>query len=195
MAKPIPTVLYMVIDITTPETTQILKIVPMRQAILWGHIFKAEGKKVTAREVAGKSFAVLDKLSLQYLYWDLVQAAPPEDYGTLVQNCLAKIREIPQDESSVEKLMWEINRLGINLEDPTSSAPKEPKEKDPNAPPARPKATTTTGLVWQLADEAFEKAGNQMPNRADVIAACEAEGINSSTAATQYAKWKKAKGI
>lgn len=182
---------YMLIDVTTPEATTILKVATLREVTLWGHIYKQQGKKVIAPPVEGRGFAKLEKLNLQYLYWSLLQTTPPEDYAELVKTALYAVNAIAPDPTTFDDLMREITRLGINLEDPTTPTPKV--EKDPNAPPSRPKATTTTGLVWQLADEEFEKAGNQMPDRAKVIASCETEGINASTAATQYAKWKKAK--
>jgi len=43
-----------------------------------------------------------------------------------------------------------------------------------------------TARVWEIA------AGVPSGDRAKIIAACVAEGINASTAATQYSKWKKA---
>lgn len=49
-----------------------------------------------------------------------------------------------------------------------------------------------TAKVWVIADRVFADKGL---DRGAIIAACEAEGINASTAATQYSKWKKAKGL
>ena len=193
MAKhtaPAPT-RYMVIDVTTPEATKLLKVCDLRHAALWGYIFKDQGLKVIAPPIEGRGFAKLEKLNLQYFYWNLCGGTPPDDYQELVASCLAKFATIGSDASTTEQLMAEIAHRGINLEDPTTPVPKE--EKDPHAPPVRPKALSTTGLVWELADVEFVKAGNQLPDRAKVIAACEAEGINPSTAATQYAKWKKEK--
>jgi hypothetical protein len=186
-------VMYMLIDITTPEGTKILKVADLKCITMWGHIFKQQGRKVIAPPVEGRGFSKLEKLNLQYLYWDLTQEIPPDEYRDLIQNALLAVQKIEPDGKTFEELMREIKRLGINLGDPTTPVPKV--EKDPNAFPIRPKGTSTTGQVWELADTEFEKAGNQMPNRAAVIAACEAAGINGSTAATQYAKWKKAKGI
>ena len=189
--------MYMLIDVTSPETTKILKIANLKCVVLWGHIYKQQGRKVIAPPVEGRGFSKLEKLNLQYLYWDLTQSNPPEDYAELIQNALKAVQAIEKAPESFDKLMSEIKRLGIDLEDPTKSTePKAPKaEKDPSALPERPKATSMTGLVWQLADEAFERAGNKLPDRNEVIATCEKEGINPSTAAVQWSKWKKAKGF
>ena len=186
--------LYMVIDVTTPETTKLLRITDLRRAALYGHLFKHQGLKVIAPVIEGRGFSKLPQLNLQYLYWNICQETPPDDYGQLVQKCLEKLAGMTQDESTFESLMKEINRLGINLDDPTMPAEKkEPAEKDPNAIPARPAVRSTTGLVWELADIEFGKAGNQMPERKAVIDACIAEEINPATESTQYAKWAKAK--
>lgn len=47
-----------------------------------------------------------------------------------------------------------------------------------------------TKLVWEIADRI---TGDGPIDRAVIIAACEAEGINKSTAGTQYSKWKRAR--
>lgn len=52
---------------------------------------------------------------------------------------------------------------------------------------AKSEVASPTKLVWTIADS--------MPgaSRKDVIAACVAQGINASTAGTQYYKWSKSK--
>lgn len=58
----------------------------------------------------------------------------------------------------------------------------------------RPKDGTTTGRVWAIADEISAK--NQRPaTRKEVIDQVHAEGINTSTGATQYGKWRKFHGL
>lgn len=46
-----------------------------------------------------------------------------------------------------------------------------------------------TAKVWEIAD------GVGKADRNAIIQACVAQGINPSTAATQYSKWKKARGF
>lgn len=46
-----------------------------------------------------------------------------------------------------------------------------------------------TAKVWEIAD------GAGKADRNAIIEACVAQGINPSTAATQYSKWKKARGL
>lgn len=46
-----------------------------------------------------------------------------------------------------------------------------------------------TAMVWTIADRITKELGRI--DRAAIIAACVAEGINQATAGTQYSKWKK----
>jgi hypothetical protein len=58
----------------------------------------------------------------------------------------------------------------------------------------RPKDGSTTGRVWAVADEISSK--QQRPaTRKEVIDQIHAEGINTSTGATQYGKWRKFHGL
>lgn len=58
----------------------------------------------------------------------------------------------------------------------------------------RPKDGTTTGRVWAIADEISAK--NKAPaDRKTVIEQVVGEGINASTGATQYGKWRKFHGL
>lgn len=55
---------------------------------------------------------------------------------------------------------------------------------------ARPKKGTATGTVWDICDELFKQSNKKIPPKEEVIALCTFEGINPSTAGTQYGKWK-----
>lgn len=75
----------------------------------------------------------------------------------------------------------------------TPAAPKQ--RPTPSGPATRPKAGTSTGKVWDIADELYATTvagqGKDLKTlRADVMARCEAEGINPSTASVQFGKWK-----
>jgi AbrB family looped-hinge helix DNA binding protein len=53
----------------------------------------------------------------------------------------------------------------------------------------RPSPGTSTGRVWEIADEITHKSGRRA-KRADVIMRFQAEGGNYNTASTQYHYWK-----
>jgi hypothetical protein len=188
--KPLQPVKYMLLDLTTLEGTSCVRIVNHRQAQAYGVIMQAQGRKASAPPLLGRSFAKFDKLQLQYLHWSLFGTTPPEEYNTLVSECLAKLETEPMDDTSEEFL----ERQAAEVLAAAESAKDAAKPKAPSDPLARPaKETSTTGLVWKIADEQYRLAGNKMPDRKAVLDACAAEEINPSTAATQYAKWKKAK--
>jgi hypothetical protein len=56
----------------------------------------------------------------------------------------------------------------------------------------RPKDGTVTGKVWKICDRVYT-VNNRIPNKEAIVLLCEKEGINSSTAATQFSKWKGSK--
>jgi len=91
------------------------------------------------------------------------------------------------------------------------SAPVKGKTPSPRAKsstgggdaPVKPRGGTTA-RVWEIAtkikEEQFTDGNILDPQdmkalRSAIIAACEAEGINSSTAGTQYSKWKRDQGF
>lgn len=73
---------------------------------------------------------------------------------------------------------------------PPGGTPAAPKPRAASTGPAtRPKAGTSTGKVWDIADELSAKLKDKELRKA-VIERCEQEGINASTASVQFGKWK-----
>lgn len=201
---------YMIIDVTTPEAVKVLRVAEMTNCQLWGRLYQAEGKKVVAPPVEGRGFGKLDRLQLQYLYWGLHQETPPEDYAALVRRCLDTIDAMPLDHTDTSWLQGEVDRLApegtatATAQDGATTAPKAPKATKapttPADPNGRPKATSTTGLVWDLADTAYATVvidGAAEPDwkavRAELARLCSQEGINAGTMGVQYGKWKASK--
>lgn len=77
-------------------------------------------------------------------------------------------------------------------------APK-PAKKAASDGPGGPPVKGATAKVWVIADAYYAGLpANHVLNRTDrgaIIAKCEAEGINPATAATQFSKWKRSKGL
>lgn len=66
-------------------------------------------------------------------------------------------------------------------------------ERDAQNGVTRPKAGTQTGNVWAISDKL---STNEAPaGRKEVLAEAIAKGINGSTAATQYGRWRKYHGL
>lgn len=189
---------YMIINTTTLEGTRVLKVADSTRAILWGRIYKAEGCEVIAPPLEGRGFSKLTLEQLQYLYWNLTQQPPSSEFAELVRKLVEIVKTISEDETPIATLEAEVARLYPD----DASAPKaEKKIHVPGEAPERPKATSTTGRVWELADQQFGilHPGNDASTadwktiRIGVMDACKVEGINSATAATQYSKWKASK--
>jgi hypothetical protein len=58
----------------------------------------------------------------------------------------------------------------------------------------RPKAGTTTALIWEIADAKSKEAG-EPAKRKDIIDAAIAQGLNAATVATQYGRWRVFYGL
>ncbi len=77
---------------------------------------------------------------------------------------------------------------------PATAAPAAVTPKDIANGVTRPKAGTLTARIWTVCDT-LSGAANAPAERAKVIKACVAEGINAATAATQHGKWRKYHGL
>jgi hypothetical protein len=203
--------LYAVIDLTVVEQCSVVTVAPLLEAQAIGKLQKAKGREVIGPPLEGRGLAKLEKLTLQYLYWNTTQTTPPDDYAELVQAMLAVLNVFPLNDTPLAQLEAEVALLAPEPEpDAAKRGPKiQVRHVDPalykadakstTNPP--PKSTSTTGLVWILADAELSKLGmasipgdfDWKPLRASIVAACDREGINHSTAGTQYSKWKASK--
>lgn len=84
--------LYMVIDVTALNTTQIVFIGSNNASIEFVNTNKKLYKacKLIAPPIAGRSFSKFEKLNLQYLFWNTFNETPLEDYAELVKKCIEK---------------------------------------------------------------------------------------------------------
>lgn len=76
---------------------------------------------------------------------------------------------------------------------PAAAAPAQPAREQRNGV-SRPGAGTSTGRVWEIADQLSQQLGQPVP-RGDVMKAGLAEGLNQATIATQYGRWRKFYGL
>lgn len=195
-----PKVMYMVIDTTVVADTKIRFVADLGRTGLLGRIYMAEhpGRKVITPPLERRGFAKLDQLALQYLVWNTFGETPKENYSELTEQAFnLTVSKIEPTETEIKLL--ESQWAGFEGQVEESSKPKAPKASkpatEPGASPETPKPTSTCGIVWALGDEMYAANGNQLPERAAFIARCEQEGIHPATASTQFAKWKKTKGV
>lgn len=187
--------LYMVIDTTKAEHTVIRAVAPIEQATLIGQTYMLEhpGRTCIAPSLDGRGFAKLDKLALQYLFWNTFQEKPNDDYGQLLKDCLAKALKIPVDTTDLR--MLESAKSLADVAVPTDNN----KPKKVSAPKAEvtaaPKKTSTCGFIWEICDSVLTQIADNTSKefRQTVMQRCEAEGINKSTASVQLGRWKDSK--
>lgn len=190
---------YMLIDVTSLAETNIVMVANTHEAPLIAKLFKAKGREIIAPPLEGRGFGKLSTEQMQYLYWNLTQQTPPTEFAELGAALLVIAKQLPVDQTPIATLEAEVRKL--YPDEPTSTPATEKKVREPGEAPERPKATSTTGKVWELADGQFSilhpsgdaSTADWKVIRAGVMDACEANSINSATAATQYSKWKAAK--
>jgi hypothetical protein len=201
---------YMLIDVTTPETTKLLLVGTLRQVQLHGQILKADGRNVIAPPLEGRGVSRLKMEELQYMLWNTWGKAPIDakgaalPFGELLAQCLHAAQQVLPDGTSIELLEAEVAKIAPPPEDESEHKPaakpvKKATPRTPQKPGEAPAATSTTGKVWIIADRVLESLSDitattdWKPIREAIIAACESEGINKATAATQYSKYKASK--
>lgn len=204
---------YMLIDVTTMETAKLLLVGTLRQVQLHGQILKADGRNVIAPPLEGRGLSRLKMEELQYMLWNTWGLSPvnakgePKGFGDLLTECLHAARQVIPDGTSIELLEAEVAKLAPPPDGKTnevdtgveSKPAKKATPRTPQKPGEAPAATSTTGKVWIIADRvlaahpAVTATTDWKPLRDAIIAACESEGINKATAATQYSKYKASK--
>lgn len=201
------TVLYMLINKgASPVDTKIHAVAPLREIQLLGRLAKADGLTVIAPPVEGRGFSQLGEEELQYLYWNTFGLRPSESYPELITDCLYQTMLLPVNPTPLASLERMCEKLEMGADETPAGEsqkkprakkePKEPKARAPKDPTGRPAATSTTGLVWSLADEVYathtDKDDWKAVSKA-VRERCSAEGINPGTVSVQFGKWKKLK--
>lgn len=195
--------LYMLLDVTKIEDTKCLLVADMQRVQLLGKLKAAEGiegRKLLAPPLEGRGFSKLEKLQLQYLYWNTTGKTPTEDYQQLVQECIAAFKELTPNDDPVHSLQFLVDQIeasapGTVVVDGVVHKPGV----DNNAPPARPSVKGVTGVIWQICDEVLQALhqgimpADLKPLRAEAWKRCDNEGFNSGTFGVQYGKWKNNK--
>lgn len=132
-----------------------------------------------------KSLSFNQKMSIyQNMTGDTIKRAMDDTVTFQIKNLFEHFEE---DLRSVDKLKQDLGR-------PFKVSKLPIAEKKLGALPSsvkRPSAGTATGKVWDICDKVMNMQNPpKLPNRDQIIGLCVNAGINASTAATQYGKWK-----
>lgn len=204
------------------EEMKFIAIAPNHEiAVLIADIASVDTTVVTFQLDVKRHFSHFGVLELMLLHKNTsgIPSVPGSimNYGQAIQKCYDLAMALPTDPRSIFDLTKEVaalpdpevpktmpklppilQRLPAGQDYPTTTnvvMPKEPRSSTPRAPGAAP-SKGATGKVWGIADRVHaENGGGPITKelRGKIIAACEAEGINGGTAATQYGKWKATK--
>lgn len=196
--------LYMLLDVTSQSGTCLLAKAAFREVQIMGTLAKANGRQVIAPPVAARGLSALTLEQLQFLFWNMTQTRPSDNFAELIQATFALVVAFPQDKTPLDQLQRMVAELP-SADDaatpaPVVAAPKPIKAAAGNS--ERPKPDSVTGKVWTICDNVLNENGcsegdanafNWKALRAKIIAACEQAGINPATATTQFSKYKVAR--
>lgn len=198
---------YMIVEKSPPEKATVLLIATGNRAALLGRLLKAQGRDVVAPPLTTTGLESLPIPVLTNLYWNTCREEPPEELSLLLSNLLSSIKKMPEDFTNIQSLQKQVDKLTVDANlrsipsitqplpiDLLSDAPSSEIGKTLTQPKHQhPKVSGACGAVWDIAEKLFKDNDNQIPDRKLVIEACEQANISSSTASTQFWKWKTAK--
>lgn len=199
---------YMLIEKSPPEKATVLLVATGRRAALLGRLLKSQGRDVIAPPMTTTGLESLPIPTLVHLYWNTCREEPPEELPLLLSNLLSAISKIEEDQTNIQSLQKQVDKLTVDanlrsipqsslpidlLSDPQSTPSSEIGKTLTQPKPKHPKVSGACGAVWDIAEKLFKDNDNQIPDRKLVIEACEQANISSSTASTQFWKWKTAK--
>lgn len=96
----------------------------------------------------------------------------------------------PQGQPAVDPSPEELARSAAGTSDAPAKRTRTPRAAGASGPAKRPASGSKTGMVWDIADKVSSKTkldGKEL--RKAVIAECEKQGVNKSTASVQFALW------
>lgn len=168
------------------ESLTIVAVAPSEeQAVLWAEVKCPEGSIAVVNNAS--SYSILTEEELRRLLTKATGAKV--EGGTLSQlkeYISTRLQSLPADPTPAEKILEIIAAKSGN-------ACNEAQAKNT---PIRRAAGGVTAAVWQIADQCSQQyADVSIPElRKIIIDKCVENGINFSTASTQYARWKKSQG-
>jgi len=168
----------------------------VRQAEYWADILLPKRDFIITGE-SNRDYSCYSNYELRMLYYNTVGTNVPDniEYAKMLKGVADLARALILDETSVEDLK---KKLGHEVPpvDPRPATEKPRKSSSGTSKPAgRPKEGSTTAKVWLIADQMNANdpglGYDSKEFRTCVINECTKDGINPSTAATQFGKWKK----
>lgn len=121
----------------------------------------------------------------------------PTNYPAVLQALIALGQNFPLTNVNVQSLEYAAGIMRDKVLQPPSTpfVSDDKPHREPSISAPSPKGAT--GRVWEIAEGLLTTVGSSDMKalRTAVIQACQAAGIHEATAATQWSKWKKSKGL
>lgn len=175
---------YIAVD---ADTRRIIAVAPSEeQAMLWAEIRSPESAVVLLCD--GRSYSIFTDPELRELLFNATGAkVEGGSYGQVLEYLKNRLQELPCDDTIAEELL----EILAKKRQAPDAALQEQKEKA-----QAPRHGGISAKVWELAELCSkENPDVSVPElRKIIIDRCTKEGINLSTASTQYARWKKSQG-
>jgi hypothetical protein len=184
------------------DKMEILKVVEgrnsVRQCEYWADILIPKSEFYICGEL-NRDLSHFTLMELQMLYNKAAGAQARfsvSDYSRAIEFVSTQISQFPIDDTPLSHLEKKLKKpLSTDNVLPAKEKKQSAKAMKDSGVPTRPKEGSMTARVWEAADYYL---GTQ-PNRdADgkefrnlIINCCVENGLNPSTASTQFAKWKK----
>lgn len=151
----------------------------------------------------GKTLSQLSELELKMLLNGLGIPTDGRDYKTMIGYLKYYCENMPIQDPNQESLDYIQGIMRNEVMKAPERGPDEAVEKKSRASQGEgsaPSPKGATGRVWAIADEILAGSPHDATHdikalRAKVIQACTDAGIHEATAATQWSKWKKSKGL
>lgn len=167
---------YIAVDV---DALNIIAVAPSaEQAMLWAEIKSPDSS--VALICDGRSLSILKEEELRLLLFNTTGAKiKGGTYSQIIEYIRDRLQTLPSDNTPAEDLLRRLkNNIDTCLDHPS------------------PKAGTVSSAVWKICRDISDQYSflSEKEIRQKIIDRCCEEGINFSTASTQYARWKKSFG-
>lgn len=197
--------LYVGILETNPTVAKVMYVAERDKSVKLGRLYMLmnPGSVVKARMIEGRSFSKYDLTFLQYLYWNMTNTTPSNDYPQLIKDIVEackklEVTEVEDSWLSAQLANYEYTVThkpdGTNeYEVKSETKPSRSTGGSSTSTDSKPKKTgTTVSMIWEVASEQYIN----IKDLKELRSACKAilvdkEGVNESTFSVQFSKWKK----
>lgn len=175
------------------QTLQVEKFASVLEATSFVDTEWGKDTHAIVAPVEARSFSQLTDSEARTLLRNLTGDCPFADYGKVLQALKSYTQDMPISFYKHSELMPEKKEVPAKVIKPQQEkVTKVDSDVTVINSPKRPKGGVTL-QVWETCDSVFQTNQALSAIRSIIIDKCVEQGIDKSTAATQYSKWKASK--